>query len=151
MVRPVSGTLCVIVFWAWKLSFLPGAVSHLWSCLIFQSKFPQHHFFMEADNPVVASCPGGGNGCQTDVPDTPGPSPWSSPLLCFYPFCTSRKLSIGLHLCLLDYSVHFYTSPTYFLLSKDSSLLLDPLRASPLGLGPHFELIFFLLYFSYNF
>ena len=122
----------------------PGAVSLLWSCLLFQSSFLTTAVLPGGEHPGSDQLPWG----REKESDWCARQTRSSPLLSFYPFWASKKFSTELPLCLLDYSFHFSTSSTYFLLSKDFSLFLDPLRASLLGLRPHLKLIFFLLYFS---
>lgn len=115
------------------------------SCLFLHFRFPQHCFFLVTITPIIA---GHHQGREWESPD--GTCSVTLGLFsCFYPFQISRYFSVELLLCLLVYSFPFHSNPTYSLLLKKSSLLLNPLRASFLNLGPHFEFIFYFI--SYYF
>lgn len=113
------------------------------SCLFLHSRFPQHRSFLEVNTPVIA-----GHHQGREWKSHHGTCSVTLGLLfCFSPFQANKSLSVECPPCLLSDGFPFPTNPTYFLLLKKSSLLLDPLRASFLDLGPHFEFIFNFILF----
>lgn len=149
VVGPASGQLCaVIVFWAWMLSFLPDIISHLWSFLICPIQISTIVLFPGGKHSCSGWLPPG-EGMQVRLmhPMAPGLSSLGLLSSLFPPLWASSHFSIEFPLPLMGCSFPFHTNTTYFLLLKNSSLLLDLLRSSLFGLGPRefiFSFIFFL-------